>query len=106
MTPTRPGFAYTVTARFDDEAVAQAYRAWLLRGHLQQVVAGGAAQATLLQLTPTHLEVRYLFADEAAFRAYEAGPAVPLRAEGAALFPPTRGVTMSRTTGTVLATAP
>lgn len=98
-------FAYTVTAQFDDEAVAQEYVHWLTElKHLQLVVDGGARRAELVRVSPTHLEVRYLFSDEAAFRAYEAGPAVALRADGLARFPATRGVKMSRATGTLLAT--
>lgn len=94
-------FAYTVTAQFEDEAVAREYTAWLEEGHLQLVIDGGARMAHLIQVSPTHLEVRYLFTDEAAFRKYEAGPAVPLRADGLARFPATRGVKMSRATGTL-----
>ena len=94
-------FAYTVTAKFEDEAVAREYVACLEHGHLQLVIDGGAREAALVQVTPLHLEVRYLFADEAAFRAYEAGPAVALRADGLARFPASRGVVMSRATGEV-----
>lgn len=94
-------FAYTVTAKFEDVNVCDEYRAWLEGGHLQHVIDGGAREATLLQVTPTQLEMRYLFADEAAFRAYEAGPAGPLRAEGLARFPASRGVVMSRASGLV-----
>ena len=99
-------FAYTVTAKFEGEAVAREYAAWLEHGHLQLVIDGGAREATFVQVTPTHFEVRYLFADEAAFRAYEAGPAVPLRADGLARFPASRGVAMSRATGVVRARLP
>lgn len=49
-------------------------------------------------------EVRYMFDSEAAFRAYEAGPAVSLRAEGIALFGPEseHSVRFERTVGIVL----
>jgi hypothetical protein len=97
-------FAYTVTAQFEDQAVAREYAHWLVEErHLQHVLDGGARAAQLIRVGPLHLEVRYLFADEAAFQAYEAGPAVALRAEGLARFPATRGVKLSRATGTLLA---
>ncbi len=96
-------FAYTVTAKFEDAKVCDEYRAWLEGGHMQHVIEGGAREATLIQVTPTHLEMRYLFVDEAGFKAYEAGPAVPLRADANARFPVSRGIKMSRATGVVRA---
>ncbi|MFT3706380.1 MAG: hypothetical protein QM817_01810 [Archangium sp.] len=97
-------FAYTVTAQFEDEAVAKEYVAWLVDlKHLQHVIDGGARDAELIRVSPVHLEVRYHFTDEAAFRAYEAGPAIALREDGLKRFPATRGVKMSRATGTTVA---
>ncbi len=96
-------FEYTVTAQFTDAAVATEYTAWLTHGHLAQVLEGGAIEARLITLGPTSLQVHYLFTSAEAFARYEAGPAVALRAEGAAKFPATRGVTMSRSAGAVVA---
>jgi hypothetical protein len=52
--------------------------------------------------TPGDVETRYHFASREAFDAYANGPAVPLRAEGAARFPPSRGIVMTRGTATSL----
>lgn len=95
-------FAYTVTGEFDDAAVAAEWVSWLEHGHLADVRAGGALEAVLVQLTPLKFEVRYLFADAAAFAKYEQEHAPKLRAEGLSKFPPSRGVRMSRSTGEVL----
>ncbi|MDP1826269.1 MAG: DUF4286 family protein [Archangium sp.] len=95
-------FAYTVTGEFDDAAVAAEWVSWLQHGHLDEVRAGGAREALLVQLAPLEFEVRYLFADAAAFAKYERESAPKLRAEGLAKFPPARGVRMSRSTGEVL----
>lgn len=101
------GFAYTVTADFDSLPVATEWVEWLQHGHLQEVLDAGALEATLVRVEPTpeaplRFEARYLFADAARFASYEKGPAVRLRAEGAARFPPTRGVRLSRRLGEVL----
>jgi hypothetical protein len=100
-------FAYTVTADFDSLPVAAEWVEWLQHGHLQEVLDGGALEATLVRVEPTpeaplRFEARYLFPDVARFAEYEKGPAVRLRAEGAARFPPTRGVRMTRRHGEVL----
>jgi hypothetical protein len=96
-------FAYTVHGEFESPDVAAEWVAWLRHGHLDDVLQGGALQAVLVQLSPLKFEVRYLFADAAAFAAYEQGAAPKLRAEGLAKFPPSRGVKMARSTGEVLA---
>lgn len=96
-------FEYTVTAQFTDEAVAKEYLAWLTHGHLAQVLDGGALEARLVTLGPTSLQVHYLFSSAEAFARYEAGPAIALRADGVAKFPASRGVTMSRSSGAVVA---
>jgi hypothetical protein len=100
-------FSYTVCASFegaDASHVAREYEAWLVEGHLRDVVAAGALEATLLRLdgAALQLEVHYLFADAAAFARYEQGPAVALRAEGAAKFPASRGVRLTRRVGVVV----
>jgi hypothetical protein len=101
-----PRFVYAVRSRFTDAAVRAEFIAWLTGGHLADVVRAGATRAELVLHEPApgetvgEVESRYLFASPEAFAAYEAGPAIPLRAEGAAKFPPTRGVTMTRSTAT------
>jgi len=99
-------FSYTVTAEFDDAAVASEWVAWLEHGHLAEVLAGGALEASVVRLSALKLEARYLFADAAAFAKYEREAAPKLRAEGLAKFPATRGVRMSRSMGEVLVTLP
>ncbi|MDP2272623.1 MAG: DUF4286 family protein [Archangium sp.] len=94
-------FEYTVTAEFDHAAVAAEWAAWLRDGHLQEVLDGGAREAVLVQLAPLRFQARYAFADAAAFAKYEQESAPKLRAEGLAKFPPSRGVSMSRSTGEV-----
>jgi hypothetical protein len=105
--------AYTVTAEFDDPAVAQEWIAWLRDGHLAAVIAGGALDATIVQLDrdagggesdgPIRCEVRYHFASRESFRRYEQEHAPRLRAEGLLRFPPHRGIKMARSVGTVAA---
>jgi hypothetical protein len=99
-------FSYTVAVEFDGEpaaarAVAAEYEAWLVDGHLADVVAAGAREASMVRLDGERprLEAHYLFADAAAFARYEQGPAAALRADGLARFPPSRGVRASRRTG-------
>lgn len=99
--------AYTVTAEFDDLSVATEYVQWLQHGHLADVIAGGATQASLSRLEassekPLRFEARYLFPSMAAFTRYETQFAPRLRAEGAAKFPPARGVRMTRALAEVL----
>ncbi len=99
--------AYTVTADFDELAVAAEWVQWLKDGHLDQVLQGGALEATVVRLEPTataplRFEARYRFASMAAFTAYEQGPAQALRADSLARFPAARGVRMSRSLGEIL----
>lgn len=98
--------AYTVQVEFTDAAVCQEYEQWLTHGHLQQVVDGGAEHATLLRIDALHLEVRYRFASAQTFAAYETGAAVALRADSAARFPTSRGVSARRSVGTIIASVP
>ena len=100
-------FAYTVIGDFEDAAVAEEWVAWLQDGHIADVLAGGAMEAVLVRLAPSaaaplRFEVRYRFANAAAFAKYEQERAPKLRAEGLAKFPASRGVRMSRTTGEIL----
>ena len=103
-----PGrFVYAVRALFADRETRARFVAWLADGHLADVVRAGAADAELVELPACadsplgDVEARYHFADEAAFAAYERGPAEVLRAEGRALFPADSGVAMTRSTGVV-----
>jgi hypothetical protein len=93
---------YIVHADFESVSLAQEWTAWLLRGHLDAVVAGGALSASLLQISQVQFEARYRFESKEAFAKYESGAAVALRAEGAKLFPPGRGLVMSRSVVDVL----
>lgn len=98
---------YCVTAEFDGLEVASEYVQWLQHGHLAQVLDGGATEARLVRLEPTPerplaFQTRYRFPSMAAFTRYEQEFAPKLRAEGAALFPPGRGVRMRRSLGEVL----
>jgi hypothetical protein len=97
-------FSYVVTAEFDTQELADEWVAWLVNGHLRDVLNGGALEASVVRRTPMLYEARYLFADAAAFAAYERDAAPSLRAEGLAKFPASRGVRMSRSSGEIIAT--
>lgn len=97
-------FAYTVRAQFDDPGSRAEYLAWLVDGHAAAVVAAGARSAQVLDGDDGSVEARYLFASAEEFAAYEAGPAVALRADGAARFGGA-GVRFARRTGRLRATA-
>ena len=96
---------YTVHAEFADAAVRERYLNWLRDGHALAVVREGGAisgEVTVLDSGGSALgaiESRYLFESRAAFDAYEAGPGVALRADGARLFPPDSGVRTTRILG-------
>lgn len=96
-------FLYSVRSTFTNDEVRADFIAWLRGGHLADVVTAGALDAELVEFealagTPGDVETRYHFASREAFDAYANGPAVPLRAEGAARFPPSRGIVMTRGT--------
>ncbi len=91
---------YAVRTEFADAQTRQRYLDWLTGGHAQALISeGGAVRAEVAQLDDGSVETRYLFASREAFAAYEAGPGVHLRADGAAKFPPSSGVRTSRTIG-------
>ncbi len=98
--------AYTVCASFKDEPTAREYIAWLLGGHAQAVLAGGASETMLVRVEgqpdPFQVEVRYLFPNRQAFDRYVAEVAPALRVEGLRLFPPERGARFERRIGTVV----
>lgn len=98
---------YTVTAEFDELAVASEWVRWLQDGHLADVLAGGATRGTIVRLEPSSerplaFQARYRFPSMAAFTTYEQTVAPKLRAEGLAKFPASRGVRMSRALAEVL----
>ncbi len=93
---------YTVRSEFPDAATRSRYLAWLTGGHAAALVSeGGALRAEVAELDDGTVEARYLFASREAFDAYEAGPAIALRAEGATLFPPSAGIRTTRTHGLI-----
>ncbi len=98
-------FLYSVRSTFTNRAVRDEFVAWLEHGHLADVVRAGALDAELVDIALPEgapadaipdIETRYHFASREAFDAYANGPAIPLRAEGAAKFPPARGIVMTR----------
>jgi hypothetical protein len=102
---SEPRFLYAVRSRFTSREVRAEFIAWLAGGHLADVVKAGALDAELVEFEPDpargsdaigDVESRYHFASREAFEAYAAGPAVALRAEGMAKFPPERGIVMTR----------
>jgi hypothetical protein len=103
-----PSIAYTVTATFDDSALADEWLRWLIGGHIAEVLAGGATAGEVVGLIgdkPT-FEVRYRFPSRETFAAYERDHAPRLRAEGLRLFPLERAVAYRRTVGVVVAAMP
>ena len=88
---------YSVRAEFTDPATRERYLDWLRGGHCLAVVReGGALSGEVTVLEDGIVESRYVFGSRAAFDAYEAGPGIALRADGAIRFPPGSGVTTSR----------
>jgi hypothetical protein len=95
--------AYTVAATFTDATVAEAWLGWLHRGHIADVLAGGATRAEIVALDgpdPAY-EVHYRFPSREAFARYERECAPRLRAKGMSLFPSERGVSYRRSVGVV-----
>lgn len=91
---------YVVRAEFDDEALRQAFVAWLVEGgHARDVCAAGATSAEIVRVdgAPPRVEVRYVFESRDSFARYEREHAPRLRDEGKARFP--GGVRMERFTG-------
>ncbi len=96
---------YTVRCEFTDPAVADAWLRWLAEEHLADVCAAGAldAEAVRLDGDPVTCEVRYHFADRAAFETYERDRAPALREEGLSRFPLDLGLSYRRSVGAVTA---
>jgi len=93
--------SYAVRVEFNDPAVRDQYAAWITGGHAAAVVAAGALSAEVVALDDGGLEMRYRFVDRAALAAYQDGPAVALRADGARRFP-AESLVVTRWTGEVI----
>lgn len=105
--PTPPALVYCVTATLPDGRTADDFVAWLRDGHIDAVLAGGAAAARVIRLDPVEserprVEVQYLFASRGTFERYEREFAPALRAEGRERFPPDLGVLFDRRAGEVV----
>lgn len=98
-----PAFFYSVTATIEDPAVASEYAGWLLQGHTDAVLRGGALSARVIRLDgeTRRIETQYVFPSRDIFADYEAGPAIALREEGRRRFAG-RGVTFERRWGEIL----
>lgn len=97
--------AYSVTARCSGPGKVREFIDWIVGGHAQAVIRGGATGATIAlsadPADPHRVEVRYMFPDQAAFEAYVERHAPALRAEGIERFGPASGIEFSRTIGRV-----
>lgn len=100
--------AYTVTARFEDEATREEFIRWLEEGHVDRVIAGGAHGASIVRMDrpspadPIEVEVRYVFTTRETLDRYLTEHAPALRAEGLARFPPACGVAFRRSVGQIV----
>lgn len=95
-------FTYVVTAEFANDAVRQEYLAWMRDGHVAKVVELSAAlSGQVVLLDDGRVEGRYVFPDRKTFTAYESGPAIALRADGAR-FTESGKVVFARYTGELL----
>lgn len=100
---------YTVTATLPNPTVREEYIAWLVGGHIQAVIAGGALDARVIAIDDPEMPLRvqccYTFANRGAFDAYVRDHAPALRADGQRLFPPRTGITFERQVGSVVGEA-
>ena len=101
---TSPTFIYSVIATLPDDATLETYINWLIDGHVQAVIDGGAASAQVNRLEPNdrgerRVESRYAFPDRAAFETYERDTAPALREDGIQRFGSIEGVSFERATG-------
>lgn len=106
-----PEVAYTVTATLPDERTLADYVEWLLGGHIQAVVRGGALSAEVIgpssngpngSETVFRVESRYIFPTQEAFATYEAVHAPALRADGSTRFGGRAGISFARSVGNVV----
>ena len=100
-----PAVVYTVAATFADAALADEWLRWLAEAHLAEVLAGGAADAEVVELDGPgrSFEVHYHFPSRQAFERYERDFAPRLRADGLRRFPADR-VVYRRSVGTTVLT--
>jgi hypothetical protein len=108
---------YDVRIAIDDVRAFEAFVAWLVDRHVDDVcdAAGCAADVVVLDprpdAGPRAVHVRYRFASREAFEAYERDHAPRLRAEGLAELArhgvaPSHGATFTRSTGEIVSHRP
>ncbi len=98
---------YSIRAEFPDAATRDRYVEWLREGHCRAVVrTGGALSGEVTVLEDGSVDSRYVFGSRSDFDAYEAGPAIALRADSALRFPPESGVRLVRSLGVRAVRAP
>ena len=101
-----PQIAYTVTATLPDKATSSEYVAWLLDGHVDAVLAGGAIRANVVRIDrpadPIRVQTCYVFPSQEALDDYTQDHAPSLQADGLARFGPGRNVSFERTIGVIL----
>jgi hypothetical protein len=107
--------AYTVIATLPDEPTLAEYVDWLLDGHIQAVIRGGAVSAEVIGPSPKgpigsdmifRVESRYIFPTREAFETYEAVHAPALRADGSTRFGGRAGISFARSVGEVVGREP
>lgn len=105
-----PQISYTVSVTIRHETKEKEWLEWMENGHIQDVIAGGAAGAEIIRLerddkdTPgATYEIRYTFASREVFDTYLERHAPRLRQEGLERFPPEDGFTYRRSVGNIIA---
>lgn len=93
-------FRYVVGVTLPNTDLAERWLDWLRNGHIAEVIAGGATEATIYRVDGTDhsFEIVYAFPTREAFVHYERDHAPRLREEGRRLFPPEQGVVYRRST--------
>ena len=92
---------YSVTATMPAGDDGQTYIDWLVGGHIEGVLLGGAETGEVIRLdgAAVRIESRYVFPSRQAFATYEAGPAIALREDGKRRFGPEKGYSFERRVG-------
>lgn len=94
---------YSVTAVLPSAEIARQYARWLVEGHVQAVIAGGARTAKVTAWDPEgsawKVEAVYEFADRGALDRYVREFAPGLRAEGLAKWGGVEGIRFERRIG-------
>jgi hypothetical protein len=93
-------FSYTVRCEFSDPEVARQWIEWLRQSHIRDVLNAGAQSAEVFSIIGEHetYEIRYRFASQQDFAAYELHHAPRLRKEGLEKFPLELGLRYTRAT--------